>query len=416
MSEFVIRGAHALRGECAVQGSKNSALPILAASLLVGGETLLHNCPEISDADCALEILRAFSCRTQRRRSDIYIDSRVVSGYEIPDSLMKRMRSSVLFAGAMLARTGIVRLSRPGGCCLGERPIDYHLKALRALGAEMDSDGASFFCRAKKLRGAKIALPFPSVGATENALMAACAAEGESVIEGAAREPEIADLTEFLTLAGFFVHGAGASALTVAGGKSAGCVEYTIPGDRIAAGTLLCAAAASGGAVTLRGVDPARLRALTDRLREAGFRLHEQPDAVSVEAGGRPSAIAPVETAPYPGFPTDLQPPLLALMCLADGESVFIENMFEARYNHIDGLVRMGAQIRQSGRIACVTGTDALHGAAVRAGDLRAGAALITAALGAQGETRILDRGDIDRGYASIEKTLAALGADIQRV
>lgn len=415
MSEYVIRGGTPLHGECVVQGSKNSVLPILAASLLVNGETLVHNCPRIRDVDCALEILRALGCRARQQGSDIYIDSRNLSGTQIPDDLMKRMRSSVLFAGALLARTGSVRFSGPGGCCLGERPIDYHLNALRELGVELLWDGTHYLCSAKKLRGTDLALPFPSVGATENAILAACAAEGTTVLLGAAREPEIVDLADFLHRAGFSVHGAGGSTLIVAGGKSAGFVEYTVRGDRIAAGTILCAAAASGGTATVEGVDAERLSTLVGRFTEMGLAVRLWADAVSVASRGRPAALSPVETAPYPGFSTDLQPPLLALACFASGESVFVENIFESRYNHIEGLLRMGAQITKLDRIARVQGAEALHGAQVQALDLRAGAGLLTAALGAQGETVIRDRGDIDRGYEPVEKTFSALGAKITR-
>lgn len=416
MSEFIIRGANPLRGEIQVQGSKNGILPILAASILVGGETLLHNCPQISDVACALEILHALGCKAERRGGDIYIDSRTLNSYEIPDRLMKKMRSSVIFAGAMLGRTGNVRISSPGGCFLGERPIDYHIHALRALGVDMEYDGEHYLCRALKLRGAQISLPFPSVGATENAILAACTAEGSSIIYNAAREPEIVDLADFLHRAGFEVNGAGGPTVIVSGGRSCGFVEYTVRGDRIAAGTLLCAAAASGGEITVRGIDSVRVSQLSHRLAEAGYAVRSWADAVRVGADGRPEAIAPVETHPYPGFSTDLQPPLMALMCFAKGESIFIENIFESRYNHIESLLRMGARIQAFDRIAHVHGVPALHGAHVDAGDLRAGAALITAALGAQGETRISDRGYIDRGYERIEQVLASLGAEITRV
>ncbi len=416
MSEFIIRGANPLKGEIQVQGSKNGILPILAASILVGGETLLHNCPDISDVACALEILHALGCKAQRRGGDIYIDSRTINGYEIPDRLMKKMRSSIIFAGAMLGRTGNVRISSPGGCFLGERPIDYHIHALSALGVDMEYDGEYYLCRALKLHGAQISLPFPSVGATENAMLAACAAEGSTIIYNAAREPELADLADFLQRAGFEINGAGGPTVIVSGGRSCGFVEYTIRGDRIAAGTLLCAAAASRGEVTVRGIDSARVSQLSHCLAEAGCAVRSWADAVRVGTVGPLSAISPVETHPYPGFSTDLQPPLMALMCFAKGESIFIENIFESRYNHIESLLRMGARIQAFDRIAHVHGVPVLHGERVDAADLRAGAALITAALGAQGETRISDLGYIDRGYERIEEVLASLGADITRI
>lgn len=416
MSEFVIRGGVPLHGEIRVQGSKNGILPILAASILVSGETLLHNCPVISDVECAVEILRAVGCKVQRTGHDLYIDSRTLSAYVIPDVLMKKMRSSIIFAGSMLARTGNVRISSPGGCFIGERPIDYHIHALRQMGVEMEYDGEHYLCRALQLQGAQITLPFPSVGATENAILAACAAQGTTVIYNAAREPEICDLADFLHRAGYTVSGAGGPTVVVSGGKSLGFVEYTIRGDRIAAGTFLCAAAASGGEVTVRDVDSVRVAQLSHRLAEAGCFVRSWADAVCVRADGRPSAISPVETHPYPGFSTDLQPSLLALMCLADGESIFIENIFESRYNHIESLLRMGARIEVFDKIAHVHGVPSLQGTRVDALDLRAGAALITAALAADGETRIVDQGFIDRGYACIEDALASLGAKIRRM
>ena len=416
MSEFVIRGGKPLHGEITVQGSKNGILPILAAAILVSGETLLHNCPSISDVDTALEILRTLGCRTEKSGSDIYIDSSVLAGGTIPDNLMKSMRSSIIFAGAMLGRTGNVKVSGPGGCFLGERPIDYHINALRKMGAEMDYDGEHYHFHAPRLYGADISLPFPSVGATENTVLAACMAQGGTIIRNAAREPEIADLCGFLREAGFSVSGAGGPTLVVSGGKPKGCAEYTIKGDRIAAGTFLCAAAASGGELTVRGVESERLSGLCHRLAESGCAVRSWADAVRVKAEGELSALSVVETGPYPGFSTDLQPPLMALACFLRGRSIFVENIFESRYNHIESLLRMGARIELYDRIACVTGTAVLSGAVVDALDLRAGAALVTAALGAQGETRIRDRGYIDRGYESIEKVLCSVGAEMERI
>lgn len=305
MSYLRIQGGRPLSGHLTVQRAKNSVLPVLAATLLAGGECRIADCPRLSDVETAAEILRHLGCQAQWDGNDLLVDTACVTRWDIPEGLMRKMRSSVIFLGAILTRCGRAELSYPGGCELGPRPIDLHLTALRTLGAEISEIGGSLLCRAERLRGDDILLTLPSVGATENAILAACGAEGTTIISNAAREPEIADLQDFLQKLGADVHGAGTSTITVrGGGVRRGCVHRCI-GDRIAAATYLCAAAAAGGQVTLRGVDYRHLATVTTALGQAGCRLQCTEDSITLESDGRLRAIPPVRTSPYPGFPTD---------------------------------------------------------------------------------------------------------------
>lgn len=415
MTEFVINGGRKLRGSIAVQGSKNSALPLLAATLLVCGEVVIENCPELSDVDCALEILTYLGCTVDRCGHSVAIDCTSMHAHDIPERLMKRMRSSVVFLGAILARAGRAEMTMPGGCMLGPRPIDYHIDALRALGADIDSEGDRLICRACRLCGCDVFLPFPSVGTTENAMLAASASRGSTRIMNAAREPEIQDLAGFMNAIGIPVRGAGTSVIEVEGGIRTHGTHYAVMTDRIAAGTYLCATAVCGGTVELTNARPEHIEALTGALRRAGCEILEKPGYCKLTA---PSHIAPVgivETRPYPGHATDMQPPLMALMCTAAGTSVFIENIFESRYNHIVGLRRMGADIQNEGRFAAIHGVSRLTGCPVTALDLRAGAALVTAALGAYGETSVSHIEHLERGYERMDEVLCGLGADVIR-
>ena len=412
MGIITIQGGTPLRGETVIQGAKNSALPILAASLLSGDVCRIEGCPHLSDVDSAADILRYLGCTVVWEDDDLLVDSRTLTRCDIPQSLMRRMRSSVIFLGAILVRCGWAELSYPGGCELGPRPIDLHLSALRALGADISDAGGTLRCRAAHLRGCQIVLATPSVGATENAILAACGAEGTTIISNAAREPEIADLQDFLQKLGADVHGAGTSTITVrGGGVRHGCVHRCI-GDRIAAATYLCAAAAAGGQVTLRGVDYRHLATVTTALGQAGCRLQCTEDSITLESDGRLRAIPPVRTSPYPGFPTDAQAPLMAALLRSEGAVMFVENMFDSRYRHVPELVRMGADIRLEGRVAVVYGTRELHGAAVRCTDLRGGAALAIAALQTPDATLIHEIYHIQRGYQDMAGDLRALGAD----
>lgn len=416
MSVWHIAGGKRLSGSVTVQGAKNAVLPIMAASVLAPGETELLNVPTLRDVNTTIRILRGLGCSVEREGDAVYIDSRPMSRSEIPHSLMRELRSSVIFLGALLARCGHARLSMPGGCELGPRPIDLHLMALRALGAEIDERGGDLICSAPSgLHGAGIALPMPSVGATENAMLAACAAEGETVIMNAAREPEITELQTFLQTLGADVTGAGSATVRVRGKKLEPFrVGHRIMPDRIVSSTLLCACAAAGGDVELRAVEPRHFSTVLHSLSECGCDIMSNSSSVRLRSGGNLKAPMPVITGPYPGFPTDAQPLMLAACLKARGTSVFVENVFQNRFRFTEELQRLGARIHTEGRVAVVTGVEALHGAPTVATDLRGGAALMIAALSAEGETDILDSGHVERGYESFDERLAALGADIR--
>ena len=416
MSVWHIAGGNRLSGSVTVQGAKNAVLPIMAASVLAPGETELLNVPTLRDVNTTIRILRGLGCSVEREGDAVYIDSRPMSRSEIPHSLMRELRSSVIFLGALLARCGHARLSMPGGCELGPRPIDLHLMALRALGAEIDERGGDLICSAPSgLRGAGIALPMPSVGATENAMLAACAAEGETVILNAAREPEITELQTFLQTLGADVTGAGSATVRVRGKKLEPFrVGHRIMPDRIVSSTLLCACAAAGGDVELRAVEPRHFSTVLHSLSECGCDIMSNSSSVRLRSGGNLKAPMPVITGPYPGFPTDAQPLMLAACLKARGTSVFVENVFQNRFRFTEELQRLGARIHTEGRVAVVTGVEVLHGAPTVATDLRGGAALMIAALSAEGETDILDSGHVERGYESFDERLAALGADIR--
>ena len=416
MSVWHIAGGNRLSGSVTVQGAKNAVLPIMAASVLAPGETELLNVPTLRDVNTTIRILRGLGCSVEREGDAVYIDSRPMSRSEIPHSLMRELRSSVIFLGALLARCGHARLSMPGGCELGPRPIDLHLMALRALGAQIDERGGELICSAPDgLHGAGIALPMPSVGATENAMLAACAAEGETVIMNAAREPEITELQIFLQTLGADVTGAGSATVRVRGKKLEPFrVGHRIMPDRIVSSTLLCACAAAGGDVELRAVEPRHFSTVLHSLSECGCDIMSNSSSVRLRSGGNLKAPMPVITGPYPGFPTDAQPLMLAACLKARGTSVFVENVFQNRFRFTEELQRLGARIHTEGRVAVVTGVEVLHGAPTVATDLRGGAALMIAALSAEGETDILDSGHVERGYESFDERLAALGADIR--
>ena len=417
MSFYRIEGGRPLSGSLSVQGAKNSVLPILAAAVLAPGQSVIHNCPDLSDVSATLDILRLLGCRTEREGDTVLVDASALCRSDIPDRLMREMRSSVIFLGALLARLGEAELTYPGGCELGPRPIDLHLSALRRLGAEIREDQGCLRCQGGgALRGRELCLNLPSVGATENAMLAACGCPGVTLIQGAAREPEIVDLQGFLRAMGAEVSGAGSSVITIRGGVPLHPAEHCVMGDRIAAATYLCAAAAAGGEVELTRAEPQTLTAVLSALEEAGCRLTSGPDHILLESRGPLQSIPTVRTAPYPGFPTDGQAILMAALTGGQGTTMFVENMFDSRYGHVDELRRMGADIRVDGRVAVVTGVGRLHGAAVRSTDLRGGAALVVAGLGAEGTTEVSDLHHICRGYEKLPQNLRALGADIQEL
>ncbi|WP_295585779.1 UDP-N-acetylglucosamine 1-carboxyvinyltransferase [uncultured Oscillibacter sp.] len=415
MGEIIIDGGVRLEGEVSVQGAKNSVLPILAATILTGDQVALEGCPHLRDVDASVEILESLGCRARWEGDTLSVDTASMSGCAISDALMRRMRSSAIFLGAVLARCGRADMSYPGGCELGPRPIDLHLSGLRDLGAVIREEGGMLRCEAPRLTGREIVLALPSVGATENLMLAACGAEGVTVIANAAREPEIVDLQDFLNACGADVAGAGSSAVTVRGGRKLHGCRYGCMSDRIVAATYLCAAAAAGGDIFLRRARERHLATVTAALRRAGCAITSDAAGIACRCPGRPGSAGHVRTAPYPGFPTDAQAVLMAAVCRGRGTTVFEENIFENRYRHVDELVRMGACIRVSGRTAVVTGVERLSGAAVRCTDLRGGAALCVAALGARGRTRVDETEHIDRGYEDIVRDLTALGARAKR-
>jgi UDP-N-acetylglucosamine 1-carboxyvinyltransferase len=415
MDTYFIEGGRRLYGAVAVHGAKNSVLPILAAALLAAGQSVIHNCPNLSDVSASIAILEHLGCLVTWENDVVTVDARALSRCDVPDNLMREMRSSVIFLGAVLARSGEAHMSCPGGCELGPRPIDLHLHALRLLGADVSEHMGCLNCAGSHMKGCEITLSIPSVGATENAMLAACGAEGTTIINNAAREPEIADLQGFLISMGARVRGAGSSVITVEGGVPLHGGEYSVMPDRIVAATYLAAAAAAGGEVTVEQIDYRHLSTVTAALAEAGCKISSGRDSIVIRRDLLLRGIHPVRTAPYPGFPTDAQPPLMAALAAGEGTTVFVENIFESRYRHVDELARMGAHIRVEGRVAVVCAVPGLHGAAVRCADLRGGAALVVAALGAEGKSEITGLRHMDRGYYDLENSLGALGARIRR-
>lgn len=415
MPKLRIEGGRSLCGVLDIQGAKNSILPIMAACLTADGECRIENCPDISDTHTALEILRTLGARVHRTRDVVRVDCQRCDEYEIPDSLMRRMRSSVIFLGALLSRHGRATVSFPGGCELGPRPIDLHLSALEKLGVVIREEYGSLVCTAPRLAGSEISLAFPSVGATENIMLCAVRASGTTVIGNAAREPEIEDLQNFLNEMGADIHGAGTDTVVIRGVKDLkACTHRVIP-DRIVTATYLCAVAATRGNALLRKTCPRHNAALLSLLCQAGCEVEEEGDLIRIACDSLRS-VRRVRTMPYPGFPTDAQAPFMGLMCTARGSTVFVETIFENRYKHVCELQRMGARITPEGRVAVVEGVRRLNGASVRATDLRGGAALMIAALAADGISEICDVYHIDRGYERPEEVLSQLGARIERV
>ena len=416
MEAFSVVGGERLSGEARVGAAKNAVLPLLAACLLMKEPVMLCGCPRLSDIADMCALLQSLGCRAQREGEDLIVDAGGACGCVMPEALSKRMRSSIFMLGPVLSRFGQAVFTYPGGCEIGLRPVDLHLSALRALGARVEEERGHILCRGT-LRGGAVHLDYPSVGATENARLAAVCARGESVICNAAREPEIADLARFLNACGGRVRGAGTGTIRIEGVARLTGRAYTPLPDRICAGTLLLAAAGSGGEIYVRDARPQDLTALLHKLREAGAEVKCGREAgVHLRLRTRPRAVRRIETAPFPGFATDLQAPMMALLTRGQGTSLIVENVFESRMSHAAELGRMGADIQVSGRAAVVRGVPRLSGARVTARDLRAGAALCIAALMAEGESLVENVALIDRGYERLEEKLAALGARIRRL
>lgn len=413
MDIWHIRGGNELNGACFVQGSKNATLPIIAASIISPTRSELLNVPQLRDVDAALRILRHLGCTAEQRRNEVFIDSTYLSCSSIPHELMEEMRSSVIFMGALIARCGEARLSLPGGCQLGKRPIDLHLSSLRTMGAEIEEEGSEIYCRAEKLHGAELSLPFPSVGATENIMLVACAAQGKTVIHGAAREPEIIALQDYLRSMGAEINGAGTDRVEISGFHASPRTVYRIIPDRIVASTIACAVAAVGGDVEMRAVAPEHFSTVLYFLNQAGCDIISSKRAVRIRSDACLKAPGEISTEPYPGFPTDAQPVLMAALLKAEGRTVITENIFENRFRQVPELKRLGADIVTEDRRAEIWGVDCLNGTALNATDLRGGAAMIVAGLSAAGETVIFDDGHITRGYERFDACLRVLGGDI---
>lgn len=415
LDNLVIEGGQPLSGTIRIHGAKNAALPILAASLLAESKVTIRNVPRLLDIEVMLDILRDIGCEARHQGTVVTVEPAAATSSHIPETLMRKMRSSVFLMGPLLARFGEVQLYQPGGCAIGERKIDLHLRGLAALGANIREKGSRIVCTARKLTGAEIILDFPSVGATENIMMAAVLAEGRTTIVGAAREPEIQDLQHFLNEMGGRVSGAGTDIVTIEGVKSLDGCDYEVIPDRIVTGTVMVAAAATRGEVTLENTRPEHLTSLIHALRRAGVQIDVGNDIMKVGASVRPKAVDRIVTSPYPAFPTDLQAQVMTLLALSDGVSVMKETIFEGRFKHVDELCRMGADIRVDLNNAFIRGVPQLYGATVEATDLRAGAALVIAGLAAQGRTVVEQVHHIDRGYDRIEEMFRGIGGNIVR-
>ena len=414
MERLIIKGGRPLSGTVRVGGMKNAALPMMAATILAPGVHVLNNIPDLRDVTTMSHLLRIFGAKVYRHGHTLTLDTSTCDFPEAPYELVSTMRASFFVLGPLLARFGRAKVALPGGCAIGPRPVDLHLKGLRALGAEMDMEGGYVVAEARKLRGASVNFEIPSVGATENVLMAAVLAEGTTVIENAAKEPEISALAEFLRLMGAKISGDGMDRIEVEGVTSLSPAEMEVPPDRIETATFLIAAAATGGEVTVEGCLPEHITSVIGKLREAGAELQVQDGTIRIEGPPRPGPTDVVAT-PYPGYPTDLQPLHTALMTIAEGTSLISDRVFPERFTHVPELRRMGADISVEDRVAVVRGVRALDGAPVMAPDIRAGAALVVAGLAAKGETVISRVYHIDRGYERIEEKLRSLGAEVRR-
>ncbi len=414
MSTYIIQGGNRLEGEVEVSGSKNASLPILAASILNNGITKLYNVPNIQDTKVMLEILKYLGCKIKQNSDKIVINSKDVKKCEIPEELMRKMRSSVVLAGALISRNNKAIFSYPGGCDIGSRPIDLHLKAFEKLGINIVEEYGNIKCTCDKIIPQDIILDFPSVGATENAMLASVLGEGTTSITNAAMEPEIVDLQNFLNKMGAKISGAGSNIITIQGVKKLKDVSYNVMPDRIEAGTLLCATAVTGGKVKLRKVEPIHMYPVLEKLEKCGCIISVSKNEIYLEAPKKLKAVN-IKTMPYPGFPTDMQSIFTSMLTTAKGTSIIVENIFENRYKYTSELKRMGAKITIEGRTAIIKGTRKLSGTNVIASDLRGGASLVVAALCAKGTSKVENIEYILRGYENLDIKLNKLGANISR-
>ena len=415
MDTIRICGGNRLEGEIPIHGAKNSALPLLAATLLAEDVSTLTNCPQLADVSASIAILRHLGCGVTQEADAVTVDATCLRCGCVPDDLMRQMRSSIVFLGAIVARCGEAVLTHPGGCELGPRPIDLHLAALRRLGVTVEEDHGHIRCVAAQLRGAEITLPFPSVGATENVLLAACTAVGTTVLRHAAREPEIGDLCTYLNACGARITGWDSGTIVIEGVPRLRGARHRVMADRIEAATYLAAAAITGGTVTLTSCPALPVSPVFAPLEQAGCAITATGEEIHMVAPPRLKGMGMIRTLPYPGFPTDAAAPLLAAACAGEGTTVCVETIFENRYRYVDELTRMGARIRVDGRVAVVEGVSPLRGAGVACTDLRGGAALLIAALAAEGETYLTALHHLDRGYENPVGCLQAVGAHITR-
>lgn len=413
MNRLRVIGGTRLAGRVFCQGAKNSVLPILAGCLLTGGETCLSHVPRLRDVEATLNILQQMGCTTEWQGNDLLVNSAHVTECNISEELMRELRSSAVLLGAAIARCGKTEVGRPGGCELGPRPIDLHIGAFRRLGVWVSEEGSHISCKAEKIRGCALSLPFPSVGATENIMLIAATAEGITTLTGAAREPEIIDLQNFLNHCGARISGAGSNQIVIEGVKKLHPCYYTVMPDRIVAATYLSAAAATGGNIRIEKILPVLVEPVLESLERSGCVIVRNADSIELSAPEQLVAIPQTITAPYPGFPTDAVAPLMGALLRAKGDSHFQEGIFENRYRHVDPLLKMGAKISVSGKEAVIRGVPVLYGAEMEATDLRGGAALVLAAMQAEGESVITETRLIERGYENFSETLSALGAQM---
>ena len=416
MSSFIINGGKHLVGEKTVTGAKNGILPLLAATYLCDGKVTIHNCPELTDVSTSIGILKHLGCKCSREKSVLTVDSLGSDGVIIPERLMREMRSSIVFLGAVAAKCGKAVMSLPGGCELGPRPIDIHIDALKRLGADIEFTNGQIICNMPEPTGdCNIHLNFPSVGATENIILAASKGKGTTVVHNAAREPEIKDLAGMLNSAGADIKGAGTSTVLIKGVNKLHGTEHTVMPDRIVAASYLFAVAMCKGKITLNNIIPEHIVPFTSCLYDCGCEVKLGESSVFLKSGGTLKNFDSITTQPFPGFPTDAGPALVAAASVFKGTGVFVENIFDSRFRYIGELSRLGANIRTVGRTAVITGVKRLHGAQVTAHDLRGGAALVSASMAADGQTEINNIEFIDRGYEHIEDMFSSLGADIKR-
>jgi len=416
VSKYIINGGNKLGGKLNISGAKNAVLPILAASVINGKENVIIGYPNLRDVNTMVKILRSIGCKVKKTPESIVINSENVNSFEVSENLVREMRSSIFLMGPMLGRCGKIKISYPGGCEIGPRPIDLHLKGLREMGVKISEAHGFLECTVEKLKGSEIHLDYPSVGATENIMLAAVLAEGTTVIRNAAKEPEIVDLQDFLTGMGAKIQGAGTSVIQIDGVKNLTGVEHKIIPDRIVAGTILASAAITKSEIIIENVIADHLVSVLAKLKEVGCIVLEKNSAIKIIPPSVLKSVDIIRTLPYPGFPTDMQAQFVSLLSIAKGTSIITETVFENRFKHIEELIRMGARIKVDGRVAVIKGVPKLTGAKVTAKDLRGGAALVIAGLAAEGRTIVENIVHIERGYDNLDIMLQNLGADIRKI